>query len=36
MINIKNIGGNVVKQDDRYIVKDNKFGNNLVISSTKY
>ena len=35
MINIKNIGGSVVKQDDRYIVTDNKFGNNLVISSTR-
>ena len=31
IINLENIGGSVVKQDDRYIVRDNEFGNNLVI-----
>lgn len=35
IINTENIGGSIVKQDDRYIVRDNKFGNNLVISSTR-
>ena len=35
IINLENIGGSVVKQDDRYIVRDNEFGNNLVISSTR-
>lgn len=35
ILNLKDIGGNIVKQDDRYVVKDNKFGNNLVISSTR-
>jgi len=30
-----NVGGEVVKQDDRYVVKDNKLLNNLVLSSTK-
>jgi mannose-6-phosphate isomerase-like protein (cupin superfamily) len=30
-----NIGGEVVKQDDRYIVKDNAELNNLVVSSTR-
>lgn len=29
------VGGEVVKQDDRYIVKDNKTLNNLVVSSTR-
>lgn len=31
---INDIGGEVVKQDDRYIVKDNTFLNNLIVSST--
>ena len=35
ILNLKDIRGNIVKQDDRYVVKDNKFGNNLVISSTR-
>lgn len=30
-----NIGGDVVKQDDRYIVRDNTQLKNLVVSSTK-
>lgn len=29
------IGGNVVKQDDRYIVKDNTTLKNLIVSSTE-
>ena len=33
-INAFNIGGDVVKEDDRYVVKDNKTLNNLVLSST--
>lgn len=33
-LNIDDIGGEIVKQDDRYTVKDNKTLNNLVISST--
>lgn len=33
-ININDIGGNIAKEDDRYIVKDNTSLNNLVLSST--
>jgi len=29
------IGGEIVKQDDRYIVKDNTNLNNLIVSSTR-
>ena len=29
------IGGEVVKQDDRYVVKDNAILKNLIVSSTK-
>ena len=32
---INDINGNIVKQDDRYIVKDNTHLKNLVVSSTK-
>lgn len=32
---IDDIGGEIVKEDDRYVVKDNKLLNNLVVSSTK-
>mgnify|MGYP001220584749 CR=1 FL=1 len=32
--NINDVGGYVAKQDDRYVVKDNPFGNTLVLSST--
>jgi mannose-6-phosphate isomerase-like protein (cupin superfamily) len=32
---MQDIGGVVAKEDDRYVVKDNLFGNNLVISSTR-
>jgi len=32
---VEDIGGEVVKEDDRYVVKDNKLLNNLVVSSTK-
>jgi len=31
---IKDIKGKVVKEDDRYTVVDNSFGNNLILSST--
>lgn len=33
-VNILDIGGQVVKDDERYIVKDNSMLNNLVVSST--
>jgi len=33
-LNILDIGGEVVKDDDRYVVKDNDSLNNLVVSST--
>jgi len=32
---IKDTGGEVVKEDERYVVKDNKMLNNLVVSSTQ-
>lgn len=34
MINIDDIGGEIVKCDDRYVVKDNNQLNNLILSST--
>ena len=33
-VNINDIGGNIAKEDDRYVVKDNSFGNKLILSST--
>ena len=33
-VNFDNIGGSVAKQDERYVVKDNPFGNKLILSST--
>jgi len=30
-LTIDDIGGEVVKEDDRYVVKDNKLLNNLVV-----
>lgn len=33
--NIRDIGGEVVKEDARYVVKDNTSLNNLIVSSTK-
>lgn len=33
-LNIRDIGGEVVKEDDRYIVKDNTTLKNLIVSST--
>ncbi len=33
-VNIKDIGGKVIKDTDVYELKDNAFGNNLVLSST--
>ena len=32
--NINDVGGKVIKDNDQYILKDNAFGNNLVLSST--
>ena len=32
--NIQNVGGEVVKNDDTYLLMDNKFLSNLVLSST--
>ena len=34
-VNVYDIGGEVVKNDDRYVVTDNAFGNSLIVSSTK-
>ena len=34
MLNIHNIDGEIVKEDDRYIVKDNTSLKNLIVSST--
>lgn len=31
---IVDIGGNIVKEDDRYVVKDNNYLKNLILSST--
>mgnify|MGYP002006691223 FL=1 len=33
-VDIKDIGGKVIKDTDVYLLKDNAFGNNLVLSST--
>ena len=33
-LNINDIGGKVVKEDDRYVVVDNTFLKNLIVSST--
>ena len=33
-LNILDIGGNIVKNDERYVVKDNSSLKNLVVSST--
>ena len=33
-VTIKDIGGEVIKDTDVYTLKDNAFGNNLVLSST--
>lgn len=34
-LSINDIGGEVAKQDERYVVKDNTTLNNLVVSSTR-
>ena len=34
-VKVTEIGGKIVKEDDRYIVKDNTILNNLVLSSTR-
>lgn len=33
-VTVKDIGGDVIKDNDQYLLKDNKFGNNLILSST--
>ena len=33
-VDIKDIGGKVIKDNATYLLKDNAFGNNLVLSST--
>ena len=33
-VNTDDIGGSIVKQDDRYVVTDNAFGNSLILSKT--
>ena len=33
-ININDVGGALVKEDDRYVVKDNTDLKNLIVSST--
>ena len=33
-VTIKDIGGEVVKDNAQYLLKDNAFGNNLILSST--
>ena len=34
-VHVDDIGGTVVKRDDRYIVTDNAFGNSLILSKTE-
>lgn len=34
-VNIHDVGGEVVKDNETYLLKDNKYLNNLVLSSTK-
>ena len=33
-VTIKDIGGDIIKDNSTYLLKDNAFGNNLVLSST--
>ena len=33
-VTIKDIGGKIIKDNATYLLKDNAFGNNLVLSST--
>ena len=33
-VTIKDIGGEVIKDNAQYLLKDNAFGNNLILSST--
>ena len=33
-VTIKDVGGDVIKDNATYLLKDNAFGNNLVLSST--
>mgnify|MGYP001238488350 CR=1 FL=1 len=34
-VDIKDIGGEIIKDNETYLLKDNKFLNNLVLSSTE-
>ena len=33
-VSFKDIGGEIIKDTSQYLLKDNKFGDNLVLSST--
>ena len=33
-VTVKDIGGDVIKDNDQYLLKDNKFGDKLILSST--
>jgi len=33
-VNIIDVGGEVIKDNEQYLLKDNKFGKNLILSST--
>ena len=33
-VKMEDIGGNVIKDNSQYVLKDNAFGNNLILSST--
>ena len=33
-VNIEDIGGELIKDNSQYLLKDNAFGNNLILSST--
>ena len=33
-VTIKDVGGDIIKDNSTYLLKDNAFGNNLVLSST--
>jgi len=33
-VKMEDIGGKVIKDNDQYVLKDNAFGDNLILSST--
>ncbi len=33
-VKMEDIGGNIIKDNSQYVLKDNAFGNNLILSST--